>query len=72
MFNNGKNYPLFIHYAKCIRNFRFYKGIYHIYPVKRIIIIISFSITFSFLVGFYSKDKITIKITIESFFFLII
>ena len=50
----------FIHYIKGIQNFRFYKGIFYIYPIKRIILIISLLIScgFPFLVGFYSKDLI--------------
>ena len=50
----------FIHYIKGIQNFRFYKGIFYIYPIKRIILIFSLIILcgFPFLVGFYSKDLI--------------
>ena len=50
----------FIHYIRGIQNFRFYKGIFYIYPIKRIILIISLIILcgFPFLVGFYSKDLI--------------
>ena len=56
----------FIHYINGIQNFRFYKGIFYIYPIKRIIIIFSLIILcgFPFLVGFYSKDLI-----IEVYFF---
>lgn len=56
----------FIHYINGIQNFRYYKGIYYIYPIKRIIIIFSLIILcgFPFFVGFYSKDLI-----IEIYFF---
>ena len=56
----------FIHYTNGIQNFRFYKGIFCIYPIKRIIIIFPLTILcgFPFLVGFYSKDLI-----IEVYFF---
>ena len=55
-----------IHYINCIQNFRFYKGIYYIYPIETIIIIFSLIMLrgFPFLVGFCSKDSI-----IEIYFF---
>jgi NADH:ubiquinone oxidoreductase subunit 5 (subunit L)/multisubunit Na+/H+ antiporter MnhA subunit len=50
----------FIHYIKGIQNFRFYKGIFFLYPIKSLLIIFSLLILcgFPFLVGFYSKDII--------------
>ncbi|CAD1469559.1 unnamed protein product, partial [Heterotrigona itama] len=59
----------FIHYIKGNQNFRIYKGIFYIYPIKRTIITISLIIIcgFPFLVGFYSKD-----IIIESYIFLLL
>ena len=56
----------FIHYINRIQNFRFYKGIFYIYSIKRIVFIFSLIILcgFPFIVGFYSKDLI-----IEVYFF---
>lgn len=50
----------FIHYINGIQNFRFYSGIFYLYPIKGILIIFSLIILcgFPFLVGFYSKDLI--------------
>lgn len=69
----------FIHYINGIQNFRFYKGIFYIYPIKRIIFIFSLIILcgFPFLVGFYSKDLIIEiyflnKIIILCLFFLLL
>ena len=57
---------IYIIYIYRNQDIRIYYGIYHIYPLKSIILI--FSILrlsgFSFLVGYYSKDLI-----IEYFFF---
>ena len=68
----------FIHYINGIQNFRFYKGIFYVYPIKRIIFIFSLIILcgFPFLVGFYSKDLINeiyffSKIIILCLFFLL-
>ena len=49
-----------IHYIRGIQNFRFYSGIYYLYPIKGLLIIFSLIILcgFPFLVGFYSKDLI--------------
>lgn len=49
-----------IHYINGIQNFRFYSGIYYLYPIKGLLIILSLFILcgFPFLVGFYSKDLI--------------
>ncbi|XP_043604683.1 NADH-ubiquinone oxidoreductase chain 5-like, partial [Bombus pyrosoma] len=49
-----------IHYITGIQNFRFYSGIYYLYPIKGLLIIFSLLILcgFPFLVGFYSKDLI--------------
>nr|WOF82977.1 NADH dehydrogenase subunit 5 [Tetragonisca angustula] len=48
----------FIHYMNGIQNFRFYKGMFYIYPMKSIIFMFSLMMLcgFPFLVGFYSKD----------------
>lgn len=49
-----------IHYINGIQNFRFYSGIFFLYPIKGLLIIFSLLILcgFPFLVGFYSKDLI--------------
>ncbi|KAF3419743.1 NADH dehydrogenase subunit 5 (mitochondrion) [Frieseomelitta varia] len=48
----------FIHYMNGIQNFRFYKGMFYIYPMKSMIMMFSLMMLcgFPFLVGFYSKD----------------
>nr|YP_009115755.1 NADH dehydrogenase subunit 5 [Melipona scutellaris]AJC00750.1 NADH dehydrogenase subunit 5 [Melipona scutellaris] len=48
----------FIHYMNGLQNFRFYKGMFYIYPMKSMIIMFSLMMLcgFPFLVGFYSKD----------------
>nr|AAO18418.2 NADH dehydrogenase subunit 5 [Melipona bicolor] len=48
----------FIHYMNGSQNFRFYKGMFYIYPMKSMIIMFSLMMLcgFPFLVGFYSKD----------------
>ena len=53
-------------YINGIQKFRF-KGIFYVYPIKRIIIIFSLTILcgFPFLVAFYSND-----LTIEIYFLL--
>lgn len=49
-----------IHYIIGIQNFRFYSGMYYLYPMKGLLIMFSLIILcgFPFLVGFYSKDLI--------------
>ncbi|XP_050599953.1 NADH-ubiquinone oxidoreductase chain 5-like [Bombus affinis] len=50
----------YIHYIRGIQNFRFYFGIYYVYPIKGLLIIFSLFILcgFPFLVGYFSKDLI--------------
>nr|DBA43969.1 TPA: ND5 [Bombus confusus] len=50
----------FIHYIMGIQNFRFYKGMFHLYPMKGLLMMFSLMMLcdFPFLVGFYSKDLI--------------
>nr|QBP33736.1 NADH dehydrogenase subunit 5 [Bombus pyrosoma] len=49
-----------IHYMTGIQNFRFYSGIYYLYPIKGLLMMFSLLMLcgFPFLVGFYSKDLI--------------
>nr|DBA43683.1 TPA_asm: ND5 [Bombus ladakhensis] len=49
-----------IHYMIGIQNFRFYSGIYYLYPMKGLLMMFSLLMLcgFPFLVGFYSKDLI--------------
>nr|DBA43761.1 TPA_asm: ND5 [Bombus sichelii] len=49
-----------IHYMMGIQNFRFYSGIYYLYPMKGLLMMFSLLMLcgFPFLVGFYSKDLI--------------
>nr|DBA43774.1 TPA_asm: ND5 [Bombus picipes] len=50
----------FIHYMNGIQNFRFYSGVFYLYPVKGLVMMFSLLMLcgFPFLVGFYSKDLI--------------
>nr|ATE47036.1 NADH dehydrogenase subunit 5 [Bombus breviceps] len=50
----------FIHYMLGIQNFRFYSGMYFLYPMKGLLMMFSLMMLcgFPFLVGFYSKDMI--------------
>nr|QBP33723.1 NADH dehydrogenase subunit 5 [Bombus asiaticus] len=50
----------FIHYMIGIQNFRFYSGMYYMYPMKSLLMMFSLMMLcgFPFLVGFYSKDLI--------------
>nr|WMQ53449.1 NADH dehydrogenase subunit 5 [Bombus lantschouensis]DBA43657.1 TPA_asm: ND5 [Bombus lantschouensis] len=50
----------FIHYMKGIQNFRFYFGMYYLYPMKGLLLMFSLFMLcgFPFLVGFFSKDLI--------------
>nr|QNV12213.1 NADH dehydrogenase subunit 5 [Bombus terrestris] len=50
----------FIHYMKGIQNFRFYFGMYYLYPMKGLLMMFSLFMLcgFPFLVGFFSKDLI--------------
>nr|DBA43943.1 TPA_asm: ND5 [Bombus terricola] len=56
----------YIHYMKGIQNFRFYLGMYYMYPMKGMLMMFSLFMLcgFPFLVGFFSKDLI-----IEYYFF---
>nr|DBA43917.1 TPA_asm: ND5 [Bombus griseocollis] len=49
-----------IHYMMGIQNFRFYSGMYYLYPMKGLLMMFSLMMLcgFPFLVGFYSKDLI--------------
>nr|ALO64837.1 NADH dehydrogenase subunit 5 [Bombus terrestris] len=49
-----------IHYMSGIQNFRFYSGMYYLYPMKGLLMMFSLMMLcgFPFLVGFYSKDLI--------------
>nr|QBP33710.1 NADH dehydrogenase subunit 5 [Bombus sibiricus] len=49
-----------IHYMIGIQNFRFYYGMYYLYPMKGLLMMFSLLMLcgFPFLVGFYSKDLI--------------
>uniref|UniRef100_UPI003D4287CC NADH dehydrogenase subunit 5 n=1 Tax=Geniotrigona thoracica TaxID=395500 RepID=UPI003D4287CC len=69
----------FIHYMKGMQNFRFYKGMFYIYPMKSMFIFMSLMMMcgFPFLVGFYSKDMMiesymTISMNLFSFIMLMI
>nr|YP_010471422.1 NADH dehydrogenase subunit 5 [Tetragonula pagdeni]UVG40757.1 NADH dehydrogenase subunit 5 [Tetragonula pagdeni] len=48
----------FIHNMKGVQNFRFYSGMFYVYPIKSSMIMLSLMMLcgFPFLVGFYSKD----------------
>nr|DBA43605.1 TPA_asm: ND5 [Bombus impatiens] len=50
----------FIHYMNGIQNFRFYSGMFYLYPMKGMLMMFSLMMLcgFPFLVGFYSKDLI--------------
>nr|DBA43592.1 TPA_asm: ND5 [Bombus impetuosus] len=50
----------FIHYMIGSQNFRFYSGMYFMYPIKGLLLMFSLLMLcgFPFLVGFYSKDLI--------------
>nr|DBA43488.1 TPA_asm: ND5 [Bombus cullumanus] len=50
----------FIHYMFGMQNFRFYSGMYYLYPMKGLLLMLSLMMLcgFPFLVGFYSKDLI--------------
>nr|DBA43865.1 TPA_asm: ND5 [Bombus vancouverensis nearcticus] len=50
----------FIHYMNGIQNFRFYSGMFFVYPLKSMFLMFSLMMLcgFPFLVGFYSKDLI--------------
>nr|DBA43670.1 TPA_asm: ND5 [Bombus laesus] len=50
----------FIHYMMGIQNFRFYSGMFYLYPIKGLLLLFSLMMLcgFPFLVGFYSKDLI--------------
>nr|DBA43787.1 TPA_asm: ND5 [Bombus opulentus] len=50
----------FIHYLIGSQNFRFYSGVYYLYPIKGLLLMFSLLMLcgFPFLVGFYSKDLI--------------
>nr|DBA43878.1 TPA_asm: ND5 [Bombus polaris] len=50
----------FIHYMNGIQNFRFYSGMFYLYPMKSLLMMFSLLMLcgFPFLVGFYSKDLI--------------
>nr|DBA43501.1 TPA_asm: ND5 [Bombus convexus] len=50
----------FIHYMSGIQNFRYYSGMFYLYPVKGMLMLFSLMMLcgFPFLVGFYSKDLI--------------
>nr|YP_010934960.1 NADH dehydrogenase subunit 5 [Bombus filchnerae]QTZ18841.1 NADH dehydrogenase subunit 5 [Bombus filchnerae]WKW52608.1 NADH dehydrogenase subunit 5 [Bombus filchnerae] len=50
----------FIHYMIGSQNFRFYSGMYYLYPIKGFLLMFSLLMLcgFPFLVGFYSKDLI--------------
>nr|DBA43540.1 TPA_asm: ND5 [Bombus balteatus] len=50
----------FIHYMNGIQNFRFYSGMFYLYPMKSMLMMFSLLMLcgFPFLVGFYSKDLI--------------
>nr|DBA43644.1 TPA_asm: ND5 [Bombus lepidus] len=49
-----------IHYMNGIQNFRFYSGMFYLYPMKGLLMMFSLLMLcgFPFLVGFYSKDLI--------------
>nr|YP_009714566.1 NADH dehydrogenase subunit 5 [Bombus waltoni]QGK86773.1 NADH dehydrogenase subunit 5 [Bombus waltoni] len=50
----------FIHYMSGIQNFRYYSGMFYLYPIKSMLMMFSLMMLcgFPFLVGFYSKDLI--------------